>query len=121
MANFEAFRWSISSSINILVYLKSDQFLFVDYVKEKSQTPDLTLSFNPHFLKFQPHNLSSYHHTQMKNEPSGADHGLLPGSAGGSPIGKKHALKKYDQFALNTSCFWVICAISRYFCYKNDE
>ena len=21
-------------------------------------------------------------------------------------IGKKHALKKYDQFALNTSCFW---------------
>ena len=23
-----------------------------------------------------------------------------------SCIGKKHALKKYDQFALNTSCFW---------------
>ena len=23
-----------------------------------------------------------------------------------SSIGKKHALKKYDQFALNTSCFW---------------
>ena len=22
------------------------------------------------------------------------------------PIGKKHALKKYYQFALNTSCFW---------------
>ena len=22
------------------------------------------------------------------------------------PIGKKYALKKYDQFALNTSCFW---------------
>ena len=21
-------------------------------------------------------------------------------------IGKKHALKKYDHFALNTSCFW---------------
>ena len=21
-------------------------------------------------------------------------------------IGKKHALKKYDQFALSTSCFW---------------
>ena len=21
-------------------------------------------------------------------------------------IGKKHALKKYDQFALNTGCFW---------------
>ena len=21
-------------------------------------------------------------------------------------IGKNHALKKYDQFALNTSCFW---------------
>ena len=21
-------------------------------------------------------------------------------------IGKKHALKKYDQFTLNTSCFW---------------
>ena len=21
-------------------------------------------------------------------------------------VGKKHALKKYDQFALNTSCFW---------------
>ena len=24
------------------------------------------------------------------------------------PIGKKHALKKYDQFTLNTSCFWGI-------------
>ena len=23
-------------------------------------------------------------------------------------IGKKHALKKYDQFTLNTSCFWGI-------------
>ena len=22
------------------------------------------------------------------------------------PLGKKYALKKYDQFALNTSCFW---------------
>ena len=22
------------------------------------------------------------------------------------PIGKKHALKKYDQFTRNTSCFW---------------
>ena len=21
-------------------------------------------------------------------------------------IGKKHALKKYEQFAVNTSCFW---------------
>ena len=21
-------------------------------------------------------------------------------------IGKRHALKKYDQFALNTSCYW---------------
>ena len=38
-----------------------------------------------------------------------------------SAIGKKHALKKYDQFALNTSCFWGICAISRNFCYKNSE
>ena len=26
--------------------------------------------------------------------------------ANDSGIGKKHALKKYDQFALNTSCFW---------------
>ena len=23
-----------------------------------------------------------------------------------SSLGKNHALKKYDQFALNTSCFW---------------
>ena len=23
-----------------------------------------------------------------------------------STLGKKHALKKYDKFALNTSCFW---------------
>ena len=36
-------------------------------------------------------------------------------------IGKKHALKKYDQFALNTSCFYPSCAISRNFCYKNNE
>ena len=44
-------------------------------------------------------------------------------------IGKKYALKKYDQFALNTSCFWgstrskisPSCAISPNFCYKNND
>ena len=41
-------------------------------------------------------------------------------------IGKKHALKKYDQFTLNTSCFWrsvkcSSCAISRNFCYNVCE
>ena len=36
-------------------------------------------------------------------------------------IGKKHALKKYGQFVLNTSCFWGSCAISRNFCFKNNE
>ena len=30
-------------------------------------------------------------------------------------IGKTHALKKYDQFALNTSWFYPRCAISRNF------
>ena len=29
-------------------------------------------------------------------------------------IGKEHALKKYDQFALNTSCFWGKCQIKYY-------
>ena len=29
-----------------------------------------------------------------------------PVSCNGDNIGKKHALKKYDQFALNTICFW---------------
>ena len=28
------------------------------------------------------------------------------GDKGELPIGKKHALKKYGQFTLNTSCFW---------------
>ena len=47
-----------------------------------------------------------------------------------SGIGKNHALKKYDQFAPNTSCFWekylithyLSCAISRNFWYgeKNE-
>ena len=44
-------------------------------------------------------------------------------------LGKKQALKKYYQFALNTSCFlgkhWIkyylSCAISRNLCYKNNE
>ena len=44
-------------------------------------------------------------------------------------LGKTHALKKYDQSALNTSCFWgkyqikyyPSCAISRNLCYKNNE
>ena len=44
-------------------------------------------------------------------------------------IGKKHALKRYDQFGLNTSCFWgssrsnfyTSCVISRNFCYKNNK
>ena len=31
-----------------------------------------------------------------------SDLGLVPQNA----IGKKHALKKYDQFTLNTSLFW---------------
>ena len=35
-----------------------------------------------------------------------------PAGKAGSVIGTKHALKKYDYFALNTSCFWGICAIS---------
>ena len=30
-------------------------------------------------------------------------------------IGKKHALNKYNQFTLNTSCFYPICTISRNF------
>ena len=47
-----------------------------------------------------------------------------------APLGKKHAYKKYDKFALNASCFWgntgsnfyyLSCAISRNFCYKNNE
>ena len=29
-------------------------------------------------------------------------------ACGKEVIGKKHALKKYDKFALNTSCFWGI-------------
>ena len=39
-------------------------------------------------------------------------------------LGKKHALKIYDQFTPNTSCFleyYTGCAISRIFCYKNNE
>ena len=44
-------------------------------------------------------------------------------------IGKKQALKKYDQFTPNTSCFWgkcmikyyLSCAISQNLCYKNNE
>ena len=36
-------------------------------------------------------------------------------------IGKTHALKKYAQFAQNTSCFYPSCAISRIFCYKNNK
>ena len=47
----------------------------------------------------------------------------------GESIGKNNALKKYDQFALNTSCFlgkyqikyYPSCAISRNFCYNNNE
>ena len=39
--------------------------------------------------------------------------------------GKKHALKKYDQFALNTSCIWGSAgsniSISRNFCCKNNK
>ena len=41
-----------------------------------------------------------------------------------TPIGKRHALKIYDQFTLNTSCFseyYTGYAISRNFCYKNNE
>ena len=30
---------------------------------------------------------------------------MSPAGGGGMPIGKKHALKKYDQFVRNTSCF----------------
>ena len=58
---------------------------------------------------------------QIENPEEDVDRELEP------PIGKKCALKKYDQFTLNTSCFWgstrsnitLSCAISRNFCYKN--
>ena len=42
-------------------------------------------------------------------------------------IGKIYALKRYDQLAINTSCFggsipdYQCCAISRNFCCKNNE
>ena len=42
-----------------------------------------------------------------KNQASDStefDHENTP--TGGDAIGKKHALIKYDQFVLNTSCFW---------------
>ena len=32
--------------------------------------------------------------------------GEIFNKSGKNHIGKKHALKEYDQFALNTSCFW---------------
>ena len=51
------------------------------------------------------------------------------GTYSGPKIGKKLALKKYDQFALNTGCFWGKYQIIKYypsscawnFCYKNNE
>ena len=44
-------------------------------------------------------------------------------------IGKKHAFKKYDQFALNTGCFWgsngsTVTSLeqnSQKFCYKKKS
>ena len=40
---------------------------------------------------------------------------LLDGMVGNDPlIGKKHALKKYNQFAINTSCFWGEVAVKYY-------
>ena len=44
-------------------------------------------------------------------------------------IGKKHALKKYDQFTQNTSCFWRSTGkilpqfynFTKFFLYKNNE
>ena len=40
---------------------------------------------------------------------------VIGAGSAGAVIGKKHALKKYDQFALNTSWFYPSCAISRNF------
>ena len=61
--------------------------------------------------------------------PRGKSTNALPISGSGNKnnkseepnIGKMYAFKKYDQFALNTSCFYPSCAISRNFCYKNNE
>ena len=37
-------------------------------------------------------------------------------------IGKSHALKKYDQFALNTSCFYPqLCNFTKFLLQKNNE
>ena len=38
-------------------------------------------------------------------EAAGASEAERIGAEEGERIGMKHALKKYDQFALNTSCF----------------
>ena len=52
--------------------------------------------------------------------PRWCQHNTVATASSSSSIGKKHALKKYDQFAPNTSCFYPSsCAISRNFCYKN--
>ena len=41
----------------------------------------------------------------FKNKIMASVHLAMP-LPGNQSIGKKHALKKYVQFALNTSCFW---------------
>ena len=54
-----------------------------------------------HNLCLQTKNFSEY----ANSLESGLQHEVAEGGENLS-VGKKHAFKKYDQFALNTSCFW---------------
>ena len=58
---------------------------------------------------------NGYSRSPQHYQPCQNDRRSLPNA-----IGKKHALKKYDKFALHTSCFWVGCYMIGYGKEKNN-
>ena len=71
-------------------------------IKAKQRTYEMTESFAK--LVYDAFDPANAHHWQ--NQIDWFHREVRFVDAESASIGKKHALNEYDQFALNTSCFW---------------
>ena len=90
-----------------LEYLLLEGHCFEAYTGNPPRGLQLTLGTKHEPVVMDTIVMANLGYLQLKSSPGRWLLGLREGrSADIYDIGKKHALKIYDQFSLNTSCFW---------------